>query len=90
MLSDTENIVQLLEHEPAMDDMVDQLHQVHAVDAALETLAVAAQLRWIEARVMLHVARLRDVWRAAEDRTDTEALEKALAVYRRHVNDVRP
>jgi hypothetical protein len=87
MLSNTENIVQLLEHESAVDDMVDQLHQVHAVDAAMETLAIAAQLRWIEARVMAHVARLREVWQAVET-TDADSIANALAVYRRDIDDV--
>jgi hypothetical protein len=86
MLSDTENIVQLLEHESAMDEMADHLHQVYAVDAAMETLAVAAQLRWIEARVMAHVTRLREVWRAVEDPTDTDAITKALAAYRQSLD----
>jgi DNA-binding FrmR family transcriptional regulator len=89
MLSDTENVVQLLEHESAMDEMADKLHQVHAVDAAMETLAIAAQLRWIEARVMAHVARLRDVWRAVEDPAETNAIAKSLAAYRRSVDDLR-
>jgi aminoglycoside phosphotransferase (APT) family kinase protein len=82
MLSDIENVVQLLEHEQALDDMADRLYAVHAVDAAMETAAVAAQLRWAEARAMAHIARLRDVWRAIEDRSDSESVAKALAAYR--------
>lgn len=67
MLSDIENIVQLFEHELALDDMADHLHEFHAVDAAMETAVVVAQLRWTEARAMAHVARLQDVWRAVEE-----------------------
>jgi hypothetical protein len=90
MLSSTENIVQLLEYEAAIDEMADRLYEVHAVDAAMETLAIAAQLRWIEARVMAHVVRLRDVWRAAERPTDAHAIAEALDVYRRNLADLRP
>jgi hypothetical protein len=86
MLSNSENIVQLFEYESAIDEMAERLHQLHATDAAMETLVLASMLQWAEVRVMQHLARLRDVWRAVE--TGTDAIAKALWIYRQQAADV--